>query len=116
MKPVPKSYNFILVLSGLLESNDSIEDALFEAGCDDALLIVRDNIPYLEFDREATSLEQAISSAIFDVKSAGAIVLRVEIENFANLSLEFAEESSSSDKYSKKASSKQTKQSKGTLK
>ena len=88
MKPVLKSYNFILVLSGLSESNDSIEDALFEAGCDDALLIFRDNIPYLEFDRQATSLEKAISSAIFEVKSVGAKVLRVEIENFANFSLE----------------------------
>jgi hypothetical protein len=90
MKKVPKSYNFVLVLSGLSESDDSIEDALFEAGCDDALLIFRDNVPYLEFDRQATSLEDAILSAILDVKSAviGAKVLRVELENFANFSLE----------------------------
>ena len=107
MKQVLKSYNFILVLSGLSESNDSIEDALFETGCDDALLIFRDDIPYLEFDRQATSLEKAISSAIFDVKSAaiGAKVLRVELENLANFSLE--EESIPLNESSKKL--KQTK-------
>jgi len=81
MKKVPKSYNFVLILSGLSESDGSIEDALFEAGCDDALLIFRDNVPYLEFDRQATSLEDAILSAIIDVKTAfiGAKVLRVEL-------------------------------------
>ena len=74
-----KIYHFVLVLSGISSLNDKIEDALFEAGCDDALLILRDNVPYLEFDRLATNLEEAIYSAIQNVKSAnlGVTVLRV---------------------------------------
>jgi hypothetical protein len=79
-----KLYHFVLVLSGLSEYDERIEDALFEAGCEDALLIFRDNIPYLDFDRQATNLEEAISSAIKEVDSAniGATVLRIECENF----------------------------------
>jgi hypothetical protein len=79
-----KLYHFVLVLSGLSEYDERIEDALFEAGCDDALLIFRDNIPYLDFDRQATNLEEAISSAIQEVESAnlGVTVLRIECENF----------------------------------
>jgi len=76
-----KLYRFVLVLSGLSSLDEHIEDALFEAGCDDALLIFRDNVPDLEFDRAAISLEKAIYAAITDVESAniGARVLRVEI-------------------------------------
>ncbi len=78
-----KLYHFTLVLSGL-SADEHIEDALFESGCHDALLIFRENIPYLDFDRQATNLEDAISSAIRDVESAnlGAKVLRIECENF----------------------------------
>jgi hypothetical protein len=77
-----KYYHFVLVLSNLSESNEQIEDALFEAGCDDALLIFRDKVPYLDFDRQATSLENALSSAIQQVKSTnlGIKVLRIECD------------------------------------
>ncbi len=81
MNKKTKLYHFVLVLSDFSSPYEHIEDALFEAGCDDALLIFRDNVPYLEFDRSATNLEKAIYSAIKDVESAniGARVLRVEI-------------------------------------
>jgi hypothetical protein len=74
-----KIYRFVLVLSGFSYGDDNIEDALFEAGCDDALLIFRNNVPYLEFDRLATNLDEAIYSSIQDVESAniGATVLRI---------------------------------------
>ena len=82
MNKEAKFYHFVLVLSGFSEPNESIENALFEAGCDDALLICRDNVPYLEFDRQATNFEKAVFSAIFDVESAniGAKVLQVKPE------------------------------------
>ncbi len=75
-----KFYRFVLVLSGFSEPNESIENALFEAGCDDALLVFRDSVPFLEFDRQATNFKESVSSAIFDVESAniGASVLRVK--------------------------------------
>lgn len=65
-----KSFNFVIVLSGISEHDDRIEDALFEAGCDDALLAFRNGVAYLEFDREADSLESAIISAVVNVENA----------------------------------------------
>jgi hypothetical protein len=84
-------YHFVLVLSGFSSLDERIEDALFEAGCDDALLICRDNVPYLEFDRQATGIEEVVSSVIKDVESAniGAKVLGVlEEPEYLNVSKE----------------------------
>jgi hypothetical protein len=80
MNPKTKFYHFVLVLTGWSEPHESIEDALFEAGCDDALLIFRNQVPYLEFDRPAATLEEALLSAIQAVEAThlGARVLRVE--------------------------------------
>ena len=68
-----KTYNFTLVLSSidqeLLKDLEPIEDAIFEAGCDDATLCFRDLIPYLEFDRESSSFSEAVISAIQQIES-----------------------------------------------
>jgi len=79
-------FNFVLVLNGFSEPSDYIEDAFFNAGCDDALLVVRNNIPYLEFARKASNIEEAIFSAIKNVESAniGVTVLRIELEDVGN--------------------------------
>lgn len=52
-------------------------DALFEAGCSDALLAYYNNSVFLEFNRQAPSYEQAVMSAIRDIESAkiGAIIV-----------------------------------------
>jgi hypothetical protein len=55
-----------------------LENTLFEAGCSDALLGTRDGMVYLDFDREAPSFSEAVSTAIRDVKKAGYQVARVE--------------------------------------
>ncbi len=88
MNPKTKFYHFVLVLTGWSEPHESIEDALFEAGCDDALLIFRNQVPYLEFDRPAETLEEAILSAIQAVEAThlGARVLRVEPNPFVGIS------------------------------
>ena len=59
-----KTYTFTLVLSGFTELREDVEDCLFESGCDDALLSFRDGVPYLDLDREAKSIREAILSAI----------------------------------------------------
>lgn len=64
-------YEFTLVLEASRGLNANLEDAMFEAGCDDGLLSFRGGIGYLEFDREAESLETAIISAINQVESIG---------------------------------------------
>lgn len=64
-------YNFTLTLSGVTYETEGLEDALFESGCDDALICAYGHSVYLEFDREADSLDDAIASAIDNVESAG---------------------------------------------
>jgi len=83
-----KTYTFTLVLSGFTELKEDLEDRLFESGCDDALLSFRDGIPYLDFDREAKSLQEAILSAINNVEGTGisARVIRVEPDELVTAS------------------------------
>lgn len=70
-------YNFTLTLSGVTNEVEGLEDALYESGCADALLCAYGNSVYVEFDREADSLDEAIASAVQNIESAG-IGARVE--------------------------------------
>ncbi|MHB1947597.1 MAG: helix-turn-helix transcriptional regulator [Gammaproteobacteria bacterium] len=69
MKSV-KTFQFTLNLKNIDQSTPNLEDRLYDANCDDALIHFRNGAVYLDFDREAASLEEAIISAIKDVKSA----------------------------------------------
>lgn len=64
-------YNFTLMLSGVTYETEGLEDALYRSGCDDALICAFGRSVYLDFDREAESLDAAIASAIEHVESAG---------------------------------------------
>ena len=75
-----RKYEFTLILKGSLELTDEIADALFEARCDDGTPGTCNGVFSIDFHREANSLEEAIRSAIANVKSAGYDVERVEIE------------------------------------
>lgn len=74
-----REFDFALVLSGATELTTEIEDALFEAGCDDATLSVEYGRIWLQFSRAAPGLKDAVLSAIRDVRKAnvGVDVLRV---------------------------------------
>lgn len=76
-------HDFTLVLSGITDTTPDIEDALFEAGCDDSTVSVRSGRVYMTFSRAAPSAKNAIISAVHDVRKAdiGADVLRVDICN-----------------------------------
>lgn len=78
-----KDYQFTLVLKNVDESTENLDDSLYEAGCDDALINFRNGAVYLDFDREAVSLQEAIIQAIKDVESASieAKVVQVAPEN-----------------------------------
>jgi hypothetical protein len=75
-----REYDFALILSGIRDLTTEVEDALFNAGCDDATLSLQYGSVYMEFSRVAASLKDAILSAIRDVRNAciGADVLRVD--------------------------------------
>jgi hypothetical protein len=73
-------YEFVCTLSGADELTDELEDALLEAGCNDAFLHSTGGVVFLDFDREAETLGDAIGSAVKDVEKAGYKVAKVEVE------------------------------------
>ncbi|HEX6076633.1 MAG TPA: hypothetical protein VFZ32_15390 [Micromonosporaceae bacterium] len=60
-------------------------DALFEAGCDDAVFGIEQRMPIAQFDREAATLADAVASAVRDLESVGLTALRVIDEDLVTL-------------------------------
>jgi len=75
-----KEFDFTLVLSCDGEFTPDAEDALIEAGCDDATISVRSGRPFLNFSRRAASFKDAVLSAIRNIREAGVgvSVLRID--------------------------------------
>jgi hypothetical protein len=73
-------YDFTLILTESLELTDDLADALFAAGCDDGTPGTCQGVFSIDFHREAESLEEAIRSAIADIRTAGYAVARVEMD------------------------------------
>jgi len=72
------AYHFTLIAEGLDLDDDAVIDALYEHGCDDALVGRSHGVQYLDFDREAPSLDAAVLSAVADVERLdGVEVLRI---------------------------------------
>lgn len=72
-----KVHEFTLILTA--EPTEEEADRLFSL-FDDATLATSVGIPQICFHREASSLEEAINSALMNVKESGFEVIRVEIE------------------------------------
>jgi hypothetical protein len=75
-----REFDFALIIGGVSELNERVEKALFEAGCDDATFSIQYGWLYAEFSRSSASMQDAILSAIHDVRRANldATVLRVD--------------------------------------
>lgn len=75
-----KKYSFTLILNGISEPSEELENRLFESGCDDATLSFRNQIAYLDFEREAENPEIAVLSSISDIETSkgGITVARIE--------------------------------------
>ena len=72
------TYHFTLVVDGTDIQSGATVDGLYEAGCDDALIGRADGVQYIEFDREAASLAEAVLSAVADIERVDGIrVLRI---------------------------------------
>lgn len=80
------TYHFTVVVRDACSDLADLEDQFFEAGCDDALLCSYNDTIYLEFDREAPSAAQAITSALDNIRSLGFSDLIVEEQGFSTLS------------------------------
>jgi hypothetical protein len=81
-----KTYEFDVVLKGVSEVTDDQADTLFEAGCDDGTPASCEGVAWVHFDREATSLEEAIRSAVSQVQAASFTVSKVELDVAAAVS------------------------------
>lgn len=79
-------FHFSIVIRDARADNEALEDRLFAAGCDDALLCFYNKIPYLEFDREGENAKAAIQSALQDIRNAGFQDLVVQESGYATLS------------------------------
>lgn len=72
-------YEFSLILTAE-DITEADCDRLYEAGCDDGTIVTRNGTTHIAFDREESSLENAIRSATASVRKAGYDVARVEME------------------------------------
>ena len=83
-----REHEFTLVLGGISKLTSADEDALFDAGCDDATLVVRSGRVFISFSRQSASMKDAIISAIKDVKKAivGTEVVRIDECNLVSQS------------------------------
>ena len=66
-------HHFTLIVDGSDLQDEPLIDALFEAGCDDATVGRTDGVQYIDFDREAESLGEAINSAVRDVEQVEGV-------------------------------------------
>lgn len=80
------SYEFSIIASGLDPRADDFESRFFDAGCDDATVAFQKGHIIVDFAREAASIDEAIASAIENVRAAGAQVDRIEPDPLVSLS------------------------------
>ena len=62
------THHFTLIVHGPDSQDEFVIDSLYEAGCDDALIASADGVQFIDFDRDAGSLEDAVLSAGADVE------------------------------------------------
>jgi len=72
------TFDFRAVLNQV-DIDEAESDALYSR-CKDGTLITDGGVTYMDFGRQADSLDQAVRSAIADINAAGFRVVRVEIE------------------------------------
>jgi len=76
-----REYDFALVVAGVADLTEEGLDALFEAGCDDATPSIHYGALFLEFSRSASSLKEAIITAIRDVLSSGLHLKVLQVDD-----------------------------------
>ena len=73
-------HEFTCILDSRTALSETVEDALFEAGCDDSTLSFQDGIMSMEFCRSAASLEDAVATGCHDVKKANIVGAEWRVE------------------------------------
>lgn len=80
-----ETFRFTVHLANVTEVSDDAADAFFDAGCDDGTFGACGGQAFVEFDREASSLEEAIRSAVENVEQAGFQVREVTSSEFETI-------------------------------
>ena len=71
-KLVQRTYAFTLVFAGEFDDlTDDFLNAIYESGCDDSHIAIREGVLRIAFDRDAPTFRVALYSAIADVERAG---------------------------------------------
>jgi hypothetical protein len=71
-------HSFTMHVTGINTDSEYYEDALYDAGCTDALIAVVDGDLSIDFARQAPSYDQAVKSATRAVQKAGGQVISVD--------------------------------------
>jgi hypothetical protein len=77
------THAFTIVLNR--RPTDDELDALFSAHCDDAIFGIEESLPIAQFDREASTMADAIVSAVHAVESAGLQAMRILDQDLVTL-------------------------------
>ena len=77
-------HRFTLILKGVGEITDDLENDVLNAGCDDALLWSRDGEVGLDFERQRTTAGRAVGSAVDALNSVGYEVAVARFEDPAH--------------------------------
>ena len=72
------TFDFKLILDQA-EIDEAEADALY-ARCKDGTLITAVGVTYMDLERQADSLDEAVKSAIADINAAGFRVAHIEID------------------------------------
>ena len=78
-----KTHTFTLILSGVAELTPALADALYAATQGDIELNLRDGVVFVEVERTADTLREAITTAIREVEQAPVAVRVVRVESEA---------------------------------
>ena len=79
------SFTLIIRDSGDRDLNE-LSNTVFEAGCDDALVGCSNGVWYVDFDREAETMADALGSAIVALQGAGVAVHSIDPSDLVTLS------------------------------
>ena len=80
------NFQFTLIVDGPDLQDAALIDLLFDAGCDDATIGRIDGVQFVDFDREADAIDDAILSAVDDLeKVQGVHVIRIGDAGLASL-------------------------------
>lgn len=79
------TFEFSIIASGVDPDAEDFGDRFYDAGCDDALVAYQKGHVILDFARDAPSIDEAVASAIANVRAAGAAVDRIEPDPLVSL-------------------------------